>query len=543
MPNNWVSGVGIEVAATIDKGPAELDLRQAFDVIRAAVVVTDAELRIIYMNDAARRLFIHATSKLQASLPGFTADTVIGRYLYEIHPEPEPHRKHLLNSQDNLEKLNIDFESVLFEVHVSRTTDENGRLAQMVTEWQDRTLARAEFLTMMQVYADVASGQLSRRMPLDELNGPYKRVAERFNALVDRLQTFFDGSRRFAQAMEAGDLTQRIEIAPGDIGSFAESINRGMQMMQDVLLNIRSAMAPLTLAADEINSGNDNLNSRTQQQAAAIEEIAGTVEELTSTVRQNAENAGSAVDLALMAQNTAERGGQVVKRAIAAMDEIHASSQRISDIIIVIDEIAFQTNLLALNAAVEAARAGEQGRGFAVVAAEIRDLAQRTAEAAKEIKNLIRDSVEKVEDGTRLADRSGEALDDIKVGVKRVRDIIHEIAAASDEQALGVEQVNHAIGHMDETTQQNAALVEEAAAATASMTHEMLGVEKALEVFHVGDIKIPPRAIQDTPQFGASSDAPRLPPLVGGKAVPRPVSKRMTERPTLIPSPSDWEEF
>ena len=251
-------------------------------------------------------------------------------------------------------------------------------------------------------------------------------------------------------------------------------------------------------AAGQLSQGNDDLSQRTQEQAAALEQTAASMEEMTATVKQNADNARSANQLANGARAQADRGGTVVSEAVQAMQEINESSRKIADIISVIDEIAFQTNLLALNAAVEAARAGEQGRGFAVVATEVRTLAQRSASAAKEIKELIGDSVEKVRTGSELVDSSGKVLAEIVDSVKKVSDIVAEISAASEEQSTGIDQVNNAVTQMDETTQQNAALVEEAAAASKAMQQQAQQLIAQISFFSSSSssgVAPPPRAM------------------------------------------------
>jgi len=239
--------------------------------------------------------------------------------------------------------------------------------------------------------------------------------------------------------------------------------------------------------AEEISQGNANLSQRTEEQSSSLEETASSMEEMTSTVKQNADNAGQANQLAIAARDQAEKGGSVVGNAVKAMAEINEASKKIADIIGVIDEIAFQTNLLALNAAVEAARAGEQGRGFAVVATEVRSLAGRSATAAKEIKGLIQDSVKKVEDGSVLVTESGQTLEQIVMSVKKVSDIVAEIAAASREQSAGIEQVNSAVMQMDEMTQQNAALVEQATAASQSMAEQAGELTRMMGRYRVDD--------------------------------------------------------
>ncbi|MBC7415460.1 MAG: methyl-accepting chemotaxis protein, partial [Herminiimonas sp.] len=253
--------------------------------------------------------------------------------------------------------------------------------------------------------------------------------------------------------------------------------------LQKIVAEVRSGTDTIATASSEIASGNLDLSSRTEQQASSLEETASSMEELTSTVKQNADNARQANGLAMTASEVARKGGSVVAEVVQTMGSINASSRKIIDIIAVIDGIAFQTNILALNAAVEAARAGEQGRGFAVVASEVRNLAQRSAAAAKEIKSLIGDSVEKVEIGTKLVDQAGATMGEIVDSVRRVTDIMGEITAASQEQTAGIEQINQAITEMDNVTQQNAALVEEAAAAAESLQDQAANLSQVVSVF------------------------------------------------------------
>jgi methyl-accepting chemotaxis protein len=286
------------------------------------------------------------------------------------------------------------------------------------------------------------------------------------------------------QRASRGDLNAKINIKSRDeFGQLAEAFNNMLQHLRETVLEVRAGSEAILSAANEISRGNTDLSQRTEEQASSLEETASSMEEMTTTVKQNADNAAQANKLAENAREQAEKGGGVVGNAVSAMGEINKSSKKIADIISVIDEIAFQTNLLALNAAVEAARAGEQGRGFAVVAGEVRTLAQRSAEAAKEIKVLIQDSVIKVEQGTDLVDKSGKALEEIVISVKRVTDIVSEIAAASQEQSAGIDQVNRAVMQMDEMTQQNSALVEEASAASKSMEHQAYRLKEQIEFF------------------------------------------------------------
>jgi methyl-accepting chemotaxis protein len=363
-------------------------------------------------------------------------------------------------------------------------------------------------------------------------------------SMIGSLNTAVSTAERIAN----GQLGNRIEITTQDeFGRLLRAMQDMDTKLSDIVGAVRHGADSVGAAARQISSGNDDLSQRTQEQASALEETASSMEEMTSTVKQNADNARQASQLAVGARDQADRGGNVVERTVRAMTEISDSSKRIADIIDVIDEIAFQTNLLALNAAVEAARAGEQGRGFAVVATEVRNLAQRSATAAKEIKELINDSVDKVKAGTELVDESGKSLTDIVASVKRVADIVAEISAASEEQASGIDQVNNAITQMDTTTQQNAALVEEAAAASKAMEQQALLLVEKVSFFSVTGAAAPAAV-----PFAARTSAPvahtNVRPMPARKptrvAKPAPIS-RSAAAPMAKASGDDsaWQEF
>jgi methyl-accepting chemotaxis protein len=288
------------------------------------------------------------------------------------------------------------------------------------------------------------------------------------------------------------DLTKQVNIQSADeFGQIAKWINTFIGNLHTLISKMAAVSKDVKTASGEVAASNNHLSQRTEEQAASLEETASSMEQLTSTVKANADNARQANQLAIGASDVAAKGGQVVGQVVDTMNSIDASSRKIVDIISVIDGIAFQTNILALNAAVEAARAGEQGRGFAVVAAEVRNLAQRSAAAAKEIKTLIGDSVDKVQSGSRLVAQAGETMAEIVSSIKRVTDIVAEISAASSEQSIGIEQVNQAIARMDETTQQNAALVEQAAIAAKSLEEQALDLSEAVGVFKIDDAATP----------------------------------------------------
>ncbi len=301
-------------------------------------------------------------------------------------------------------------------------------------------------------------------------------------SLVAPMNRLIDSIRHIA----GGDLVKPTEVdGSNEMGQLAESLRHMQGELMRTVGDVRNGANAIYSGASEIATGNNDLSSRTEQQAASLEETAASMEQLTATVKQNAENARQASHLALSASETAQRGGKVVDNVVQTMRDISTSSQKIADIISVIDGIAFQTNILALNAAVEAARAGEQGRGFAVVAGEVRNLAQRSAQAAREIKSLIEDSVGKVDVGSTLVESAGETMAEIVSAVTRVTDIMGEIASASDEQSRGIDQVGLAVAEMDRVTQQNAALVEESAAAAAALEEQASRLTEAVAVFRI----------------------------------------------------------
>ena len=340
------------------------------------------------------------------------------------------------------------------------------------------------------------------------------------------------------------DLGLAIKTKTNDNSSVLVAMKRMVAHLASVIAEVRQSSEAIHVGAREIAAGNADLSSRTEQQASALEETASSMEELTATVKQNADNARQASGLALEASSTAERGGEVVSRVVKTMHGISDSSQQIAEITNVIDSIAFQTNILALNASVEAARAGEQGRGFAVVAGEVRNLASRSAEAAKEIKELIEGAVAQIQSGSSLAENAGATMEEVVGAVRRVTDIMDEISAASQEQSQGIDQVSQAVGQMDEVTQQNAALVQEASAAAASLEEQASRMEQAISKFRLTTTAADPQPLPDARQVQSSPSTPRAKPAaLPSSARLESSSKPEQARTAVAPTEDEWEAF
>ncbi|MBD9437523.1 MCP four helix bundle domain-containing protein [Pseudoxanthomonas sp. PXM03] len=406
----------------------------------------------------------------------------------------------------------------------------------VITEAMDMCKANLSAINgeIKRLASAAAAGDFTHRGDAEKYQYDFRDMVEGLNRLMETTDGNLADVSELLQAIARGDLTARME---GDFhGVFAtmrDDANATVAQLTEIVGGIQMAATSINTAAGEIASGNNDLSRRTEQQAANLEETAASMEELTSTVRQNAESARQANQLAIGAAGVASLGGDVVGQVVTTMRDIEQSSKKIAEIISVIDGIAFQTNILALNAAVEAARAGEQGRGFAVVASEVRTLAQRSANAAKEIKGLIENSVDRVADGSALVNQAGTTMGEIVASVQRVTDIMAEISAASQEQSAGIEQVNQTITQMDETTQQNAALVEEATAAARSMEEQAGALTQSVSVFKLhATVSAPVR------QAIAAAAAPR--PVAPPKAVAR---KPVARKPEPALADGDWQEF
>ncbi len=483
-------------------GLAEMGrIRAALDDVTTNVMIADAGRNIVYVNRPLQQMLAAAEPDLRRDLPQFDAHALVGRNIDMFHRHPE-HQARLLETLKSTHRAQIRVGGRVMQLIVSPITGQDGSRQGFVVEWSDRTLEVQVEEELGRIVQAAAAGDFSGRVDPVGKQGFFLQLAQHLNGLLESNATSIDQISQLLAALSRGDLTAQMQ---GDFqGVFAriqDDANATIAQLTGIVGSIQTASGNLNQAAGEMAHGNANLASRTEQQAASLEETAATMEELTATVRQNAEHARQANRLASEAAEVAGQGGAVVGEVVDTMSAIEASSRRIGDIIAVIDGIAFQTNILALNAAVEAARAGEQGRGFAVVATEVRSLAQRSADAAREIKGLIADSVDKVAHGAALVTRAGQTMGGIVTAVGQVNTIMAEISAASQEQSDGIEQVNQSIAQMDVGTRQNATLVEASRQATQGMEQEAGVLAEAVARFHLHDPASPLGVMQRVRQI------------------------------------------
>jgi len=486
---------------------SSLRIKTALDNVSANVLMADAENRVIYLNRSVQKMFQGIAAQLRRALPNFDPEKLMGSNIDAFHNNSAEQQR-LPAEQRGALKAQLRIGALTLSTISNPVLDAQGARLGTVVEWIDRTQEVKVEEEIADIVTAARAGDLLKRIGRDDKDAFFERLADGINGLLDN--------------------------------------------MMQVVRQIKGAAAAVQDGAEEISKGNSNLSQRTEQTAASLEETASSMEQMTATVKQTADNAGQANQLAMAARQQAEKGGAVVGSAVQAMSAINGASKKIADIIGVIDEIAFQTNLLALNAAVEAARAGEQGRGFAVVATEVRNLAGRSATAAKEIKALIQDSVSKVDEGSKLVDESGRTLAEIVQAVKKVTDIVAEIAAASREQSSGIEQVNKAVMQMDATTQQNAALVEQASAASLAIVEHAQALNSMISRYQVGEVPaaaVHERRTTSRPWGGAAPKTaapvaaaqrkPAAPPASSAASTPA----RKVAQAAAAASDSEWQEF
>lgn len=516
-------------------------LQSAVDGAQANLMICDTDLVITYANPSVVNMMAGRAEDLRKVFPGFDAHNLVGQCIDQFHKNAS-HQRQILGNPDNLPyQAEMTVAGLEFSVNATAIIDHEGNLMGNMVEWRDITEQKDAERQIQFMIENAAKGQLDARISSEEYEGFMKGLADGINQLMNAVVTPLRDAQGVIKMLSEGDLTQQMQgDYSGEFADLRDALNSTTDILADMVDQIIASSETILTSSEEISRGNADLSQRTEEQASSLEETASSMEEMTSTVKQNADNAKEANQLAAAARDQAEKGGDVVKKAVEAMGEINTSSKKIADIIGVIDEIAFQTNLLALNAAVEAARAGEQGKGFAVVAGEVRNLAQRSAGAAKEIKGLINDSVEKVDEGSRLVDDSGKTLEEIVNAVKKVSDIIAEIAAAGMEQSAGIEEVNRAITQMDEMTQQNAALVEEATAASESMNEEAKIMSELMEFFTIEEEEQQIEVTRTRRSRRSAAPEPRQKTAAEKKS--RAGRVRTRTRPK-VEDDDEWEEF
>ena len=530
--------LGFNVAEAKRVADENLRIKMALDGVSMPITISDSANSLIYLNNAATALWTGMEPEMAQKLPGFRVADLKNHSLVDFFDEEtakEMYRQNLTAPRT----LDFGMCQRRLRVTASPVRDARGDYLGRASQWLDRTGEVAVENEVAMIVAAASNGDFTQRVASEGKEGFFLQLSKNLNQLLDTSQRGIDDVVHVLGSLAKGDLTQRIEADyAGSFGQMKTDANETADNLGDIVRQIKEAADAINTAAKEISSGNQDLSARTEEQASSLEETASSMEQLTSTVKQNADNARQANELAGSAQQVAEKGGAVVGQVVQTMSAIAHSSHKISDIIGVIDGIAFQTNILALNAAVEAARAGEQGRGFAVVASEVRNLAQRSAAAAKEIKELIADSVDKVENGNKQVEQAGKTMEQVVTSIKSVAKIMADISEASREQSAGIEQVSLAVSQMDEVTQQNAALVEQAAAAAESLEEQAQSLAQSVSVFRLA---------------GASNSTSLV---VSGAA--RPARSQVVSRPTgpasqrsapksapkaLVSLDDEWNEF
>ena len=521
-------------------------LTDGLEKLNTPVVLANHEHTISFANLAMRELISKYATDLRTVAPSLDPSKLDEFTIAQFSKDPSALRTQLNNLGGSFE-YELQAGSRTFRLILNGILADDGERIGSSMEWTDITEERRVMQEVDSVVESAHNGDLHSRVNLQDKKGVYLGLSKKVNGLLDVTEDFVAEISEFLSAIADGNLSKNIDKEYG--GSFANvkrDGNRSVGKLLEVVTSIRSVAGTVDTAAREINTGNLDLSQRTEQAAASLQETSSSMEEMTASVAQNADNSKQAKQLALAAREQAEKGGEVVGEAVNAMTGINESSLKIADIIGVIDDIAFQTNLLALNASVEAARAGEQGRGFAVVASEVRNLAGRSATAAKEIKELIEDSVNRVKNGAELVNESGKTLEGIVTQVKKVTDIVSEISAASQEQSEGITHVNNAISQLDNATQQNAALVEEASAASQSTTDQAANLIRLIGFFSGGQ-----NGESNTTNTAVMDNSTTTSTVQVTTASPSNIPNAPANAPTYTPPAKvantdlndDWEEF
>ncbi|MGB4499277.1 MAG: methyl-accepting chemotaxis protein [Methylococcaceae bacterium] len=484
-----MKAMSVRLASVIDmekKASNEhLSVLIGLDNVTTGVLITDTSRKIIYANKAAQNLLRESESDLCKDLPHFRADKVVGQQIDLFHKNPA-HQIALLESLTETTEVNISIGGRYINLTVSPIVNQFGHRLGDVVEWNDNTAQTHIENEISVIVNEAINGRFNNRFKSEDKQGFYKILTDDLNRLLEVCESGFDDFKRVFSNMVQGDLTEKIERQyRGDFDVLTQDANLAVLQLNTVVFDLNSAIENVNQNIQEINEGNNHLASRTQTQTENLKYTVDSISELKIAVQQNddaAEKANNAINRVF---EVANKGVNVIHNVVDTMEEIHQSSLKIVDIIAVIDGIAFQTNILALNAAVEAARAGEQGRGFAVVAGEVRNLAQRAASAASEIKGLITDSEEKVEDGSRFVIDAGKIMQEIATSIEGVTDMMSKIAQSCSEQSVAIEQVNSAITETENIVKQNAELVIQAANASSSLEDEMKSLSEKTAYFKV----------------------------------------------------------
>ncbi|WP_431687709.1 methyl-accepting chemotaxis protein [Hahella sp. NBU794] len=508
-------------------------LKQAVDTTSTAIMVADESFCIVYMNPAVRKVLKNAESEIKKRLPQFDADKLDGQCIDFFHQNPS-HQRNLLAGLRHPHEAKLQLGDAHFDLTAGTIRGENDAVIGFVVEWRDVTNQVVTEREVQHIVESARRGDLKVQVAMKGKSGFFQSLAQGLNELVEVMSSVLEDISSVMGSLSEGDLQGRMrDDYEGQYASLSEAVNSSMVRLDNIISQLNQSSESVRASNQEISTGNNQLSERTEKQSSSLEETASSIEELSSNVRNTADNARQADQLANFARSAAAKGGEVTQRTVSSMGEINEASRKIAEIIGVIDDIAFQTNLLALNASVEAARAGDQGRGFAVVATEVRNLAQRSATSAREIKDLIEDSVKKVQTGSHLVDESGKNLDEIILHVKKVSDLISDIASATEEQSSGIEQVNRAVMELDEITQQNAALAEETASSAESSLESVQQMVQLMSFFKVQGAGTSVSA-QSTKPKSTKKSAQQVKPVAKTAARPQ-ADKTQTDE--------DWEVF
>jgi methyl-accepting chemotaxis protein len=526
-----------------------LRVRSALDVVTSNVMVADDGYNIMYMNKTLTAMLHEAASEIRKVLPAFDSNRLMGANMDVFHKNPA-HQRKLMDSLVGTVESHIAVGTQKFHLVATAVMDKHGKRSGTVVEWKNETAEKAIEGEVNGMVQAAVAGDFSQRVPVDGKKGFMLTLAQAMNQLCETTGKALNEFAGMFGALAEGDMTQRIAGEyQGMFGKLRDDANSMAERIGSTISEIKQAAREVSNASAEISTSTTDLSQRTEEQAASLEETSASMEEISATVKKNAENAQQANQFTSETRSVAERGGAVVSDAVNAMARIEESSRKISDIIGVIDEIARQTNLLALNAAVEAARAGEAGRGFAVVATEVRSLAQRSSQAAKDIKDLITNSSGQVKEGVDLVNRTGTSLQEIVDSIKKVADIVADIANASAEQSTGIEEVNKALTQMDEVTQQNSALVEENAATAKTLADQSNAMDDRVAFFRLDQSAshAPRPAATRAPAAAPKrpSPAPKAPAAARHAGVNGggPARRMQAGLAAAVKSDPDWKEF